>query len=141
MAIEGTCSWLNSLIAGAALSPLEWQQNKLTPAAIASAWQAFGAAPLRVRRAGDTTHRPVDAHQHRAHCARGSSGIASAGVNTQRLVDQQLQQPVAGRASRRPIGSDVNERAEQAGSDAPGLTIAIQRRSALVHGKRLAEAS
>ncbi|MDO9073024.1 MAG: exodeoxyribonuclease V subunit beta [Rubrivivax sp.] len=41
---EGSRSRLNSLVAGAGLSPDEWQQNRLTPAAIASAWQAFSAA-------------------------------------------------------------------------------------------------
>jgi len=41
---EGSRSRLNSLVAGAGMTPDEWQQNKLTPAAIAAAWQAFSAA-------------------------------------------------------------------------------------------------
>ena len=44
MTTEGSRSRLNSLVAGGDLSPMEWQQNKLTPATIASAWQAFSAA-------------------------------------------------------------------------------------------------
>ena len=44
MTTEGSRSRLNSLVAGAGLSPSEWQQNRLTPEAIASAWQAFSAA-------------------------------------------------------------------------------------------------
>jgi len=41
---ESSRSRLNSLVAGAGLSAAEWQLNKLAPAAIASAWQAFSAA-------------------------------------------------------------------------------------------------
>ena len=41
---EGRRSRLNSLVAGAGMTPEEWQQNTLTPADIAAAWQAFSAA-------------------------------------------------------------------------------------------------
>ncbi len=41
---EGSRSRLNSLVAGAGLTPAEWQHNRLTPADIAAAWQAFSAA-------------------------------------------------------------------------------------------------
>ena len=44
MSTEGSRSRLNSLVAGGGLSPMEWQQNKLTPAAIASACRR--SAPL-----------------------------------------------------------------------------------------------
>ena len=41
---ESGRSRLNSLVAGAGLSPADWQQSKLTPAAITAAWQALGTA-------------------------------------------------------------------------------------------------
>jgi exodeoxyribonuclease V beta subunit len=44
VATEATRSRLNSLVAGAGLSPADWQQHRLSPAAIAAAWQAFSAA-------------------------------------------------------------------------------------------------
>ena len=41
---QSSRSRLNWLVAGAGLSPAQWQQNKLTPEAIAAAWRAFSAA-------------------------------------------------------------------------------------------------
>ena len=41
---ESSRSRLNWLVAGAGLSPDDWQQHKLPPAAITAAWQAFSAA-------------------------------------------------------------------------------------------------
>ena len=41
---ESGRSRLNWLVAGAGLTPADWQQHKLPPAAITAAWQAFSAA-------------------------------------------------------------------------------------------------